>query len=827
MHLLELTNTESLAGHEIGGKAGNLVRLATAGIPVPDGWVVPAEAFDLHLRSHGLTDRAVAVARSGEQAACRSLRETIIAAELGRALVSALSALATPPMAVRSSASVEDQAAASYSGLFGTVLGVKGTDALVRAVKCVWASVFTAQVLAYHRKMKPEMPYPGMAVLIMPMVAADAAGVAFSANPADGNPFEIVVSVCHGLGATVVDGSEPCDQYRLDLDTLNVTHSIPGAQTSGLFLQADGTVEKRSVPCQLMGLPVCREAQLTRLGEAVRRIDEILDSRIDVEFAFADGGLWVLQARPLVGLPPCFPDDPRETDSTWASVQQEVLEPMSPFLRQAVSDCFQRRTSLKPPPWPPEVYDVCFVHGRMFSRTPGSTGQAREWWDHSWIAPMLALDDPEEEFRPWYEWTGCLYNEVIPQIRQDAEQILRLTPEELASRTDDELVELLQQTYELAKQGSDVYCASSSATADSLLRVDNLLKEWVVNGDWKQSTVLAVTMVQGAPKLTLERDAELESVARGDDTLADFICRWGYSYLRRDEQTDIALWRSWKEDPTPLLRAIKLMNKAPERRALTERTAEAKREFQRKYEELRAAVLASHPVEGKRRERVFETCVRAARAFFRMKDDRDIVECHASAAMRWILMEAARRIIRDEIIACERDLFLFRPAEIVGYFQGGRTNGAALASLAAPRAQEMKREARYRLPPRQLLGDTEDDGGTIVAAPASPGVAEGPARVIQTHRQEELDALQPREILVLCGDAKVAWTMYFSIIAGLVYECGNWLCHETNLCRELGIPAVVCVPNIGQIRTGDLLRVDGTGGTVTRLQKGAEGGTRP
>lgn len=104
----------------------------------------------------------------------------------------------------RSSASVEDSGKGSYSGLFKTCLGVKKGEGIADAIKHAWASVFTPQALSYHRQVSQTSDYPLMAVLIMPLLDAKTAGVAFSTNPADGNPFQIVVTACLGLGMTAL-----------------------------------------------------------------------------------------------------------------------------------------------------------------------------------------------------------------------------------------------------------------------------------------------------------------------------------------------------------------------------------------------------------------------------------------------------------------------------------------------------------------------------------------------------------------------------------------------------------------------------------------------
>ena len=143
--------------------------------------------------------------------------------------------------------------------------------------------------------------------------------------------------------------------------------------------------------------------------------------------------------------------------------------------------------------------------------------------------------------------------------------------------------------------------------------------------------------------------------------------------------------------------------------------------------------------------------------------------------------------------------------------------------LAGERSQEQERLSRYTLPPITHVPDenTKGDGDVLRGESASPGLAEGKARIVES--VTDIQDLQPGEILCLKGERRVGWTIFFPIIAGLVYEKGNWLCHESNLCRELGIPAVVALgEGINVIRCAERLQIDGREGTVARLDMRVE-----
>ena len=128
---------------DVGGKARNLAALSAAGFPVPEGWVVPSGAFEDHLERHGLASHALDAAQACDEERLREIRSLIASRDIDDRLRDALSELIDAPMAVRSSAAVENQGSASYSGLFETVLGVQGTTALANAVKPLGSDLCT------------------------------------------------------------------------------------------------------------------------------------------------------------------------------------------------------------------------------------------------------------------------------------------------------------------------------------------------------------------------------------------------------------------------------------------------------------------------------------------------------------------------------------------------------------------------------------------------------------------------------------------------------------------------------------------------------------
>lgn len=249
-----------------GGKGAQLAAALRAGLPVPDGFALAWAVVD--------------AAATGE-------------ADLGPAL----SGLAPGPWAVRSSAVGEDSAAASFAGAHLSVLGVVGAAALADAVRRVHDSARDATALSY-REQHGLGAGCRMAVVVQQMVAADAAGVLFTRHPVTG-ARERVIEASWGLGEMVVSGQVTPDNYRLSCagDLLQCT---PGEKDVALRLRPDGRVEEQEVAAGLVAARCLDDVQLRALHDLAAACDVAFGSPDhDIEFAFADRRLHLLQRRPI------------------------------------------------------------------------------------------------------------------------------------------------------------------------------------------------------------------------------------------------------------------------------------------------------------------------------------------------------------------------------------------------------------------------------------------------------------------------------------------------------------------------------------------------
>jgi pyruvate, water dikinase len=258
-----------------GGKAAALSVLA-ARYDVPAGYVVALPGAAL--------DRAT---RAAVIAAYRRLAERC--------------GIDDPPVAVRSSAVDEDGATASFAGQHDTFLNVSGAEQVWWAVARCVASFAGERAVAYRRRAGLADAPAHAAVLVQQLVAADAAGVVFSANPVSGARDEVVINAAWGLGESVVAGTVTPDAIVVGRDDLTVrTHTIGDKRR--MTVAVAGGVREVPVPGRLARLPAISAAQASRAAALAIALERETGRPVDLEVAWAGPDVFLLQCRPITTL---------------------------------------------------------------------------------------------------------------------------------------------------------------------------------------------------------------------------------------------------------------------------------------------------------------------------------------------------------------------------------------------------------------------------------------------------------------------------------------------------------------------------------------------
>jgi pyruvate, water dikinase len=297
-----------------GGKGANLGELTTAGLPVPDGFVIGAPAFADFLEQSGLRAQLADILEPVDvedtdalQAASTAAREIVEHSEVPVWLAAAIRDAYTElvgsgdaAVSVRSSATGEDTESASFAGMNRTFLNVNGADAVIDAVRGCWASLYGARTV-YYRARK-GFPRAGMdiAVVVQRQVQATRAGVMFTIDPASGRTDRIVIEGAFGLGESVVSGQVSPDRWVVTKPDLSVVVREIRPKELAIESEAGGGTVTRELVGEEALRPVLNDEEVATLAHLAVRIEAHYGSAQDTEWAFdPDGRAWMLQSRPV------------------------------------------------------------------------------------------------------------------------------------------------------------------------------------------------------------------------------------------------------------------------------------------------------------------------------------------------------------------------------------------------------------------------------------------------------------------------------------------------------------------------------------------------
>jgi pyruvate,water dikinase len=294
----------------VGGKAASLGELTEAGLPVPPGFVVTAGTYRTFIEEAGIDEElfsAVDVDSEDSEAletaherAHELIVETKVPEDVRAEIVEAYRSMGDGEtfVAVRSSATAEDLPDASFAGQQETFLNVTEDDLVDRVQEC-WASLFSQRAIYYRNQKGFPHDEVDIAVVVQTMVDAEKSGVMFTSHPSTGDP-RIIIEAAWGLGEAVVSGAVSPDNYVVDRTTGEV-ETMTVATKKLMHVKDDETGEtvEREVPADKRDQQVLTQAEIDRLIELGKKVEDHYGEPQDVEWAVAGGEVYMLQSRPI------------------------------------------------------------------------------------------------------------------------------------------------------------------------------------------------------------------------------------------------------------------------------------------------------------------------------------------------------------------------------------------------------------------------------------------------------------------------------------------------------------------------------------------------
>lgn len=299
----------------VGGKGANLGELTRAGIPVPSGFILTSHAYFSFLDQTGLREEIASRLFSLDvndsarlQRAAAEIRELIgggrMPAEVASQISRCYREMGGGPVAVRSSATAEDLAEASFAGQQSTYLNVEGEGEVLRAVQECWASLFEARAIFYRAQAGFDHLKVGIAVVVQHMVQSERSGVMFTMEPVTGDRGKLVIEAVYGLGEAVVSGAVTPDLYVLAKETREIVDRTVATQEKALvrnFGAAPGEEKNvwQSVPPDQARAQKLTDEEIGRIAELGMLVEKHYGKPQDIEWAQEKGEFYIVQARPV------------------------------------------------------------------------------------------------------------------------------------------------------------------------------------------------------------------------------------------------------------------------------------------------------------------------------------------------------------------------------------------------------------------------------------------------------------------------------------------------------------------------------------------------
>ncbi len=823
-----------------GGKAAALGEMVNAGFPVPPGFCVTTRAY----RAYVAHNRLAEVIRDGTGAEVEAaFLAGEIPAPMRDEITAALGTLGNGALAVRSSATAEDLPEASFAGQQETFLNVRGRNAVLRALRACWASLWNARVGEYRARAGIAPEAVEMAVLVQAMVGAQSAGVAFSANPVTGARDQIVVNAAWGLGEAVVSGLVTPDTITIAKESGAVLHADI-ARKEVMSVRTRTGVAERPVPKARQEAEVLNAAQLAKLADLVKRVEAHENRPMDLEWAFGGGELFLLQARPITALPePLDPVDTRGFEWSREMVIERYPEPLTPYtastMAKAFFQSFDRVFQLMGGVLRPEDKMIDFFYGRPYINATlmNSTGiragsqvetRAQAPRKRPGVVSLVRLIGVVlRAHRQWYRLQGPAEANARRENARDwqAAQIPAL-------------LEAMDRQEALLQPLLDNHANSIVAAELCLQMLNALARRWLGDEDGTLAPALLAGLEGNMTVKTNHHLWALAVSARGNAG----ICAWlntgpgpdwraelaalpgGEEFLRALEHFLTTYGHRspkyefrhpcWAEDPAQILVMLRMyLDPAVEDPAL----GEARQARTRAEAEARAR-KALPP--GKRW--LFNRLLSLTQTYFRLRENQQFYLMMMLPTQQRVLLALGGHLARAGWLERADDIWFLEQEEGVALARQLLENPANSTALrAATRAKvatsraDLARFRRMDAPVWLGRSAPAAPGGDLSGVPGSKGIARGKVRVI--HDPEGFATLLPGEILVTPATTP-AWTPLFGIAAGLITDYGGLLSHSGVVAREYGLPAVLGTGEATRrLKTGDMVEIDGTTGSIRKV----------
>lgn len=832
----------------VGGKGANLGELVQADFPVPDGFCISVEAYKKIV--YGLEkdiDKILQMINWDKpqdiEEKSWKIRELIMMRsfpdDIKEGIVDAYRELSGGrtqdgfAVAVRSSATSEDLPDASFAGQQETYLNIRGEQEVLHYVKCCWASLWTARAMAYRCKQKYDHRKVFISVVIQLMVNAEVAGVAFSVNPLNSEEDEILINSSYGLGEVVVAGSVTPDSFTINKNNLQIINKQVGTKEKQLIQDAGGKTTLIEVLREMREEYSLTDNQLKELGKMVCLVEEHYQCPQDIEWAFYEGKIFLLQARPITTLN--------------RSSQEDILfsGKLTKMQKFMLDDFIEHYPEA---PTPLDYSVVMMSYQALLDRgidlgLKGSKAEEILSMDKEGkftLKPPLVRTGFKMLFLPLklIKYNKCAPNLWNSEYQKHIDSILTYAEEkDLTYESEDVLIKQFEKIFHWAEEVCKIrFFFVIVASPVPLVILSMILKLFCPKNKRPEITDLVAGLEYKTAVIdrelnrlisTVFREPDIKSVimddsidnyddlknklldiSKGEEFLNQvytFLKDYGY---RTEKMYQPFSSKSWGED---FHRFMLILRAALQDSSVLERES---KEIKRKNEHNRWVKYFSHKLKWPLRG-MFKGNYEKIRENHVIREDTLFALEQLFTAGRQIANELGKRLVKKKYLEFAQDIVYLTRTEISLVFHGQIERAECRRMISARKNNHTANQVLWKNAMIKLSEDISV-GEEIKGLAGSPGMIEGQVRVIMNIN--DFGKLRKGEILV-CPYTDPTWTPLFGIAAAVVADTGGPLSHAAIVAREYGIPAVLGTKiATSSLKDGEIIVVNGLKGVVYKRE---------
>ncbi len=830
---------KGILNERMGNKAKNLVLMKKAGFRVPDGIILDADEYDCVMRENGRENEIASVIKktteetiaASSEKICALFSQMIVPESIKSAIVGEISE--DKKYAVRSSGTKEDLEAFSFAGQYDTVLNVQGIDQVTQAILTCYRSMFSQVMLSYLVHNGIETDDLKMSVVIQEMVPSDYSGIAFGVNPTTGNDKEMVLEVARGLGENLVSGKVVPSRFCYDWFAEKFT------------LREDSEA-------------ILSEEELNELIHQVVEIQKYFGFPCDIEYAFYQKELYILQARAITrikysGIRDIWTTADFKDGGVSATVCYPYMWSLYEYIWEFIFEKF--------------ILDSKILRPKDTDKKLGDMFYGRPYWNLS-VAKKAMASVPgykEREFdqeygvRITYEGDGETTGITLPTIIRIAEialaqhKILKERNENAEAYKADLLGKYEQYKLHL----SDTYSREElEQTWYTLTHRDYMQSEctyfWQIFINtihqtlYKDSLLKYVTeteylsLLGGIDRIshllpfydmwetTRKIRADKEAYAfftQNDETeitghlqedhfylseIRDFIRDYGY---HSEKELDVS-YPCYCEDVKAVVKMYRDTVMLDDSCSPIQDKERQRNLYKEQLDRIKQQVSAG------KYKKISKKVTNMRKMLWWREEYKDISTRFYYIIRAYTLL-LAKQYVADGILSEESDIWFLKVADLWSFIDHKYTQEDLQTIIG--------RNRLYYQCYRNYLSDNEigcvfdeEDRGAKKAKDGyfgigcNSGIITATARVIES--LDDIDRLQVGDILVT-RYTDTGWTSKFAMLGGIVTESGGILCHAAIVSREYGIPCIVCAHDIMKhIKDGSTITINGTTGEILKVE---------